>query len=261
MTLTPAVIVAILFWAGLCAADQRASGSRQFHQPIVAAAGVGLILQAPERAFLVGMWLQLVWVAPMPIGGVILPDTGSAAIAAALVAAAVPGPLGIGAAIVVGLLVGAVSIPWERALRAANARREAGVLEADRIEDPKAGGSSPGRAAGRGLAAPRRGASSLGRAILLGVAGPFARGVLCVGAAMALGLALASTVQTAVFRPDSAFGSSSVERALLGGASCFGLAGLFLCVRPQRIRAGAAWVVGGVLLGLAGGLLLRGARG
>jgi hypothetical protein len=258
--LSPVVILAILLWAGLCAADQRALGGRQLHQPIVAAAGAGLILHAPERALLVGMWLQFVWVAPMPIGGAILPDTGSAAIAAVLVAAAVPGPLGIGAAIVVGLLIGAMSIPWERALREANGRREEGALEADRAGAAGTGESPPCQTAG-GAAASRSGASNLNLAIALGVAGPFARGVMCAGAAMAVGLALASAAGATPMGRDFANGSAAFERALLGGAACFGLAGLLLCIRPQKSRVGAAWVLAGVLIGLAGGLLLRGGRG
>lgn len=244
MNPSPAVLLAILFWAGICAADQRALGGRQFHQPIVAAAAAGLLLHAPERALFVGIWLQLIWIAPLPIGGVVLPDTGSAAVAAALVAATIPGWQGLGIAVVVGLMIGAVSIPWERALRAANERRESRTLDRDRGPD------TPASPCGR----------DLGRHLLLGVAGPFVRGALCAGAALALALLLAPILRSRSVG-SSAIGEASIERALWGGAACFGLAGLFLGVRPEKGRGGVAWVLGGVLLGLAGGLLLRGGRG
>jgi hypothetical protein len=262
----PLAAVGLLIWAGLCAADQRALGSRQLHQPIVAAAGAGLLLHAPERALLVGLWLQLVWVAPMPIGGVLLPDTGSASIAATIVAVLLPGPVGLGIALVVGMTAGILSIPWERALRAGNARREAaaltpgssGIGSGPTGVDPSEARSSPAHSAG----IPRRGRPALALAMLHGIAGPFARGLLIAGIALLLGSILSGFIQTNALAPLSdAFGGVRIERALLGGAACFGLGGLFLRLRPEAGRSGIVWMLGGLLFGLAGRFLFGGGRG
>jgi hypothetical protein len=262
----PVALVAVLLWAGLCAADQRALGARQIHQPLVAAVGAGLILHAPERALWIGIWFQLVWAAPMPIGGVILPDTGSAAIAAAVIAAIVPGEIGIGIALATGLLIGCGSIPWERALRDRNASREAAALELQNDARGSAGGGGPaaaprGESGGRvASGAPAR--PSLGGAILLGIAGPFARGAASAAGAMILGFSLAAggVGKGSAVAAASPMGGP-IERALLGGAICFGLAGFYVRLRPEAGRTGAGWLIGGVLLGLAGGILLAGGKG
>jgi hypothetical protein len=266
VSLTPIAILGLLLWAGICAADQRALGARQLHQPIVAAAGAGILLHAPERALLVGLWFQLVWVAPMPIGGVLLADTGSAAIAATIVAVAVAGPAGLGAALLVGLVVGSLSIPWERALRAGNGRIERDALGLDRPGGGQIGIGSRVAASGStfGVSGGIRDRSgrALDRAIIRGIAGPFMRGVLCAGIAMLCALFLAARVGGSV--PSLAIALQEpwpIERAVLGGAICVGLAGLFLRVRTETGRAGTKWMIGGALLGLAGGIVLAGGRG
>jgi hypothetical protein len=266
VSVTPIAILGLLLWAGLCAADQRALGARQLHQPIVAAAGAGILLHAPERALLVGLWFQLVWVAPMPVGGVLLADAGSAAIAATIVAVAVTGPAGLGAALLVGLIVGSMSIPWERALRAGNGRRERDALGLDRAGNVLSGIGSRAGALGSASGAPGgiRGRSepSLDGVIIRGIAGPFIRGVTCAGITMLFALLLAARLGGSV--PSLAIVSQKpwpIERAILGGAICVGLAGLFLRVRSETGRAGTKWMIGGAVLGLAGGILLAGGRG
>ena len=221
----PACVV-VLFWSGLCAADQRAIASRQLHQPIVAAVVAGWILGEPGRGLLVGLWMQLVWATPMPIGGSVLPDMGSAAVAAAVIACAVPGGVGLLVALLVGLLLAAATIPWERALRAANGAREDEALAC-----------SPVRLTG---------------AIALGVLGPFLRGVICV----AIAVLLARAVAPWVGRLPQAEISDALTKALVGGAAAVGLANLLAGAQKEGGARWYGWVAGGLLIGAGGRLLL-----
>lgn len=218
---------AVAVWGGLCAADQRSLGGRQIHQPIVAAAAAGLILGAPDRGLLVGLWMQLVWAVPLPLGGRLLPDTGSAAVAATVVAAAVAGPAGLFAALLFGLLVARVTIPWERALREANDRREMSVL------------SAPG--------------GGLGRTVLLGAAGPFLRGLLLTLSAVPFAVVAAHYLNPSGVQRVGVF--DGLQQGLIGGAACLGLAALLLHFRSHSGASGLRWIAGGALLGAAGRLL------
>lgn len=220
-------LVLTALWAGLSSADQRALGGRQIHQPVVAAVIAGVILGSPERALLVGLWFQLVWIAPTPVGGRILPDTGATAVSAAVIAASVPGGLGLMAALVVGLLVAAVSIPWERALRKGNERREERALAS---QDPRL----------------------LRRAILSGITGPFLRGALCAGAAGAIALALRDWPAAPFRGPGETIIRTPI---LLLAAALIAAMTLLPRVRQESGRSVFAWVVCGLLLGLGGRLL------
>ncbi len=228
MTPGPGGWLLLLFWSGLCSADQRALGGRQLHQPIVAATVAGLILGDPARGFLVGLWLQLVWATPMPVGGVILPDTGAAACAGAITAVFLPGGVGLLAAIAVALVWAAASVPWERSLRERNAARE----EADLARIGRVGS----------------------RAILHGAAGPFGRGLL---AAAATG-AFAGFGSALIPEERLAWGGAAIEGSLMGGAAVFGAAALL-----ARARAGtpassfASWGGAGIACGLLGRILLE----
>ena len=208
--------------------DQRAIASRQFHQPIVAAVVAGWILGEPERGLLVGLWMQLVWATPMPIGGGVLPDMGSAAVAAAVIACAVPGGLGLWLALLVGLLLAAATIPWERALRGANRARE-----------EKALARSPVRLTG---------------AIALGVLGPFLRGVICAGIAVGVAYPAARLLGCV---PQAEI-SGPLTKAFVGGAVAVGLANLLAGAQKEGGARWYGWVAGGLLIG-AGGRLLLGA--
>lgn len=227
--MTPGAIdaAALAVWGGLCSADQRALGARQIHQPIVAGVVAGWILGDVDRGLLVGLWLQLVWAVPLPFGGRLLPDSGSAAVAAVIMASLVAGPAGLLAALLFGLLVARLSIPWERALREANERRE------------RAAFSGPG--------------GNLGRAVALGVAGPFLRGVclslVAVPAAVPVALCLRS------IGPVGAGHLAALQQGLLGGAAVMGLALLLLHFRSEVTGSRMRWIVGGLLLGAAVRLL------
>lgn len=217
----------LLVWAGLCAADQRALASRQFHQPLVAAVIAGWILGAPDRGLLVGLWFQLVWPAPMPIGGTMLPDTGSVAVAATALAVAVPGGEGLLLAILLGLLIAWISIPWERRLRAANQRKEMAILA--------------------------RGGRGLGMAVAGGVAGPFLRGATCA----LFGLIVASVAKRLTGPPAPASFSNALTIALIGGAAVLGLSGLLAHAQTEAGRRWLPWTAGGLAVGAAGRLLLE----
>jgi mannose/fructose/N-acetylgalactosamine-specific phosphotransferase system component IIC len=216
-------VAAVAAWGGVCAADQRALGARQFHQPIVAATAAGWILGAADRGLLVGLWLQLVWPVLLPLGGRILPDTGSAAVAAVLVATQIPGPTGLLAALLLGLLVARLTVPWEHALRDANERREQRALA--------------------------QGGAGLGRAVALGVAGPFLRGALLAVLAFAtarLAAPLLTSPDLAVLaRPEA------MQRGLIGGAACVGIVALLGHFRSEAGRTGVVWIACGALLGVA----------
>jgi hypothetical protein len=220
--MSPLAAATLLAWSALCAADQRALGGRQLHQPLVAAVVAGALLGDVERGLLLGLWFQLVWILLLPVGGVILPDTASAAVAAAILAARVPGVLGLGAGIVGGLAIGAASVPWEHALRRGNARREARALESGRF----------------------------GGAILHGLLGPAARGALCAGLALgaavplrALAPRLSSSTETEV----------ALASALFGGAALTGLTRVAWHTSTELGGRGWAWI----LLGFCGGLAAR----
>lgn len=230
-----AVLVAI--WGGLCSADQRSLGGRQIHQPIVAAVGAGLLLGAPIPALLVGLWLQLVWPVTMPVGGRLLPDTGAAGAAGGAMAALVAGPLGIMSGILLGLLFGFASIPWERRLRARNAAAEEAVLQ-------------------------QRGGKGLGRAVAGGIAGPFLRGAFCSLLAGMAGSALASPLADPATLAALGPAIGTAPGSLLGGAACVGLATLLHRVRAESGMGSVRWVAGGLLGGLLLWLMLhRGAGG
>lgn len=220
----------LLLWAGLCAADQRAIASRQIHQPLVAAVIAGWLLGAPDRGLLVGMWFQLVWPAPMPIGGSMIPDTGSVAVAATILAVAMPGGEGLLLAILVGLLVAWISIPWERRLRAANERTEMRVLA--------------------------RECRGLGRAIAGGVAGPFLRGVGCA----LFALVAAAIVRQSTGARAPAPSSGALTIALLGGAAVVGLSGLLARIQTEAGRRWLPWTAAGLAIGAAGRLALEAFR-
>lgn len=222
--------IGILVWAGLCSADQRAVASRQIHQPIVAAVVTGLIFGAPERALPVGLWLQLVWPTPMPIGGALLPDTGSAAIAASLVALAVPGGEGFLIAILFGLLVAWFTIPWERRLRRANGAREERALAAR----------------GKGLTG----------AIALGVGGPFLRGMVAAGAGLMFARYVGGWIEPLPRTPVLGL----LTKSLIGGAGALGLAGLLARVQRETGRTWFSWVSAGLLIGAAGRFLIEVSR-
>lgn len=222
--------IGVLLWSGLCAADQRAVASRQIHQPLVASVVTGLILGAPERALPVGLWLQLVWPMPMPVGGALLPDTGSAAVAATLVALSVPGGGGFVLALLIGLLVAWFTIPWERHLRIANGIREERALSA--------------------------GGLGLGWAIAIGVAGPFLRGV----AFALVGFGLASLASKWIEPLPSTPAMGVLTGSLIGAAGTLGLAGLLARVQRETGRTWASWVLAGLLIGVAGRFLIEASR-
>jgi len=226
MTSLAGTALLVSLWAGLCAADQRALGGRLIHQPLVAAVGTGLLLGCPERALLIGLWFQLVWIAPMPVGGVLVPDSGSASVAAAILAAFFPGETGFVMALVLGLAVARLSIPWERRAREANERREQGAL----------GGA----------------VRSLRRGVLLGVAAPLLRGF-----SIALLLLIASWWGSRWLAGGSAIAAAldsihpPLSLALLVGAGACGLFTLYERVAPELGSRKSIYLGFGLILGVA----------
>lgn len=227
------VLVALAAWGALCSANQRAIGGLQLHQPIVAAVGAGLLLGDPGRGLLVGLWLQLVWFAPLPVGGVLLPDSGAAAVSGAALAILLPGGGGYALALLLALGIARLSIPSERFLRERNGERQAAALAA-------------GDRAG------------LAGAIGIGIAGPAARGV----AAVALTIAVAAGLAAAGVADGSTVWAlpGGSERAWIGGAGAVGLAGLLLRFRSEAGRGAGALVAAGILFGLIARFLTIGGR-
>lgn len=76
----PAAIILLSILAGTVALDTTAAFQMMFSQPLVAGTCAGLILGHPETGLLMGTALQLVWVAALPVGGALFPDTGPAAV-------------------------------------------------------------------------------------------------------------------------------------------------------------------------------------
>ncbi len=220
----------VLLWSGLCSADQRAVASRQIHQPLVASVVTGLILGSPEAALPVGLWLQLVWPAPMPIGGALLPETGSAAVVATLISLSLPGGIGFAIALLVGLVIAWLTIPWERRLRYANGVREERAFAS--------------------------GGSGLTRAVAMGVAGAFSRGLVLAAAGLILARTLPRWIPPA--DPHPAFGL--LTGSLIGGACTLGLASLLARVQRETGRTWASWVLAGLAIGAAGRFLIEGSR-
>jgi mannose/fructose/N-acetylgalactosamine-specific phosphotransferase system component IIC len=210
---------AVLAWAALCAADQRALGGRQLHQPLVAAIVAGALLGDAQRGMWVGLWLLLVWTVLLPIGGVILPDVGAASVVAAILAVGLPGPVGVAIALAGALGVARVSVPWERALRAVNARRERRALETGR----------------------------LGAVIAHGIAGPAVRGALCAGSAVLAAHALRMPLL------ESGAWTAPIEWVplLLSGAMAVGVARIGRHALAEAGRGGWAWLALGAGAGVA----------
>ncbi len=217
----------LLGWAAACAADQRALGGRQLHQPIVAAVGAGMILGCLDQALLVGIWMQSVWSVPMPVGGKVLPDTGSAAVAAVAVAGTLPGISGFGAAILIGLLVAWISMPWERSLRRGNERREEKLFEVP--------SSNPGRVIG------------------LGIIGTGLRGIVCVAVARFAALGIVDLAGSAAW---SSLGGEGIEGGVVGAASCLALVTLGSRFRAELGRRWIGWTLAGLFVGATGHLLV-----
>lgn len=223
--MSPWAAGAVLIWAALCAADQRALGSRQLHQPLVAAIVAGALLGDALRGMWVGLWLQLVWAVLLPIGGVILPDVGSASVVAAILAVGLPGPAGVAIGLAGALAVAGISIPWERSLRMSNARRERRALQT----------------------------GSFGGSVAHGVGGPALRGALCAGLALLASIGL---------RPwpvlEAGGRAARIEwlPLLLYGAMVAGLARIARHVLAETGRSGWRWLALGAGAGVAARWLL-----
>ena len=80
MLTEPVAIILLSILAGAVALDTTAAFQMMFSQPLVAGTCAGLILGHPETGLLIGTALQLVWVAALPVGGALFPDTGPAAV-------------------------------------------------------------------------------------------------------------------------------------------------------------------------------------
>jgi hypothetical protein len=173
----------------------------------------------------VGLWLQLVWMVLLPVGGALLPDVGSAAVAAAVLAALLPGPPGIAVALAVALAVARGSIPWERALRTANAGRERRALET-------------GRLAG---------------AIAHGAGGPALRGAVCAASAV---LAARALSPLPLFASGGWYLRAEWLPILLSGAMAVAVARILRHVVAENGRGGWGWLALGAGAGFAARWLL-----
>lgn len=227
MEVGAAILLCLL--GGLCAADTRAAGGRGFHFPLVAGVLAGWIARDPAAGLVCGAWFQLVWILPMPVGGTILPDASTAAIAAVIMRATLAPVTGEALALPLALALGtalaAASVPAERVARRWNARKEASI------------------AAGRPVPA---------SAVCVGLAGPFLRGLLSVALAIAAGGALRETGPLA---GPWVHLRAPVIPALLAGAAAVAATQLLVRARLEAGRAMWAWFLAAALAGAASRLV------
>jgi hypothetical protein len=219
--ISPVTTALVLAWSGWCAADQRVLASRQIHQPLVAAVVAGLLLGHPERGLLLGVWMQLVWAAPLPVGGALLPDTGSAAVSATIISVMLPGEWGLLFGIVFGLIVAWTSIGWERRLRSQNERIE-GLVRS-------------------------QGGGRLPLAVASDFIGTFLRGLFYAAASFACGGLIGRFAWGIPYGFDSI--GPVVRVGLIGGAAAVGYANLVLRFHTEAGSRAIGWIVGGLILG------------
>lgn len=96
----------LLLWGTLAGLDLVSLGQVMLGRPLVAGTVAGLLVGDPAAGALVGVTLELFALDLLPVGGARYPDYGPAAVAGAATAAGVPGVLGLGPAIAVGLVTG-----------------------------------------------------------------------------------------------------------------------------------------------------------
>lgn len=93
---------------GLLGLDETSIGQTMVSRPMVAASIVGFLLGSPATGFLLGVFLECLYVSQLHVGGSRVPDGASAAVVGASVAALEPSPGGLALGLVVALLVGEV---------------------------------------------------------------------------------------------------------------------------------------------------------
>lgn len=93
---------------GLLGLDETSLGQTMVSRPLVAASTAGLLLGSAATGFLLGVFLECLYVSQLHVGGSRVPDGASAAVVGASVAAIDPSPGGLALGLVAALLVGNV---------------------------------------------------------------------------------------------------------------------------------------------------------
>ena len=215
----------LALWGVLVGIDLASVAQTMISRPLVAGTVAGLIVGDPGVGVVVGTILELFALDVLPVGATRYPDYGLGAVAAVATAAGVPGVLGTGIGVGVGLVVayiGGAAVHVMRVLNAADVDEHRGQLD-----------SGNERAI---FALHRRG---LGRDIVRSAA------------VMAIGLLVAVSVRQAA--PITLEGAIYLRIAAIGAAIAAATSGV---VRLTGRKVALRWFVAGLAAGLAGLVLL-----
>ena len=82
-------LIAISLWGGVVALDTAAAFQIMISQPLVACSVAGLILGNLPLGLMIGIFLQLLWMAEIPAGAAFTPESNVGSAAAAAIADAI----------------------------------------------------------------------------------------------------------------------------------------------------------------------------
>lgn len=105
------VLPALLGWGTLVGLDLVSFPQGMLNRPLVAATVAGLLIGDPSAGLAVGLVLELFALDVLPVGASRYPDFGPGAVAAAVLAGGRPWEVGLGPAVVLGLVL-AVAGGW-----------------------------------------------------------------------------------------------------------------------------------------------------
>ncbi len=125
-------ILPLLLWGTVAGLDLASVLQGLFNRPLVAGMVAGAILGDPAGGLRIGAALELFALDVLPIGASRYPDYGAATVAAVALAAGRPWPVGLGPAVLLGLLLaqlGGWSIVLHRRVTAGALRREMPAID------------------------------------------------------------------------------------------------------------------------------------
>lgn len=175
----PSIVLFLTIAGGLLNLDRVAFLQSMASRPLPAAALAGLLAGEPGLGLVTGLYMELVWLSRLPVGGAVPPDDTLASLAAVLAASALPPGWHVGARAAAGVLVGLpYGLMGRRLDLLARARNER-LLHEVRASLARGDDRAPGRAQMRG-ALNFLAAGSVGAAIAALTAKPL--GALIFGA-------------------------------------------------------------------------------
>ncbi len=138
MTAEPLILAALLAWGTLAGVDLVSVPQAMLGRPLVAATVAGLVAGDLDAGLRVGMLLECFALDILPIGAARYPDFGPAAVVGTAATTLVPWPHGLGAAVLLGLVVALGAGRGMEFQRRGNGRLVRRAEPALRAGDPRA---------------------------------------------------------------------------------------------------------------------------